>query len=181
MTRPTDELLDQESWSEWARTQGWKGLQFEEHGHGERAPGVWVCIGTGMSITSPAHPYAVAAPSREAATAIAVDLALDHLATSPTDEYVRQQMRLRAEWEGLQELDRAGLPAEPDVLSVKDLLAVTSTKILDLANVDGAGLSVTFAWFDLADLPGVSEPPRTAAAAREIRRWQKKQGKLTGK
>lgn len=48
----------------------------------------WVCIGA----------------------AIDVDLALDNLAISPTDEYVRQQIRLRAEWEGMQELDRACLP-----------------------------------------------------------------------
>lgn len=58
-------------------------------------------------------------------------------------------------------------------MSVKDLIAVASTKILDLANEDGAGLSVTFAWFDLEGLPGVSEPPRTAAATRGIRRSMK--------
>lgn len=49
---------------------------------------------------------------------------------------------------------------------MKGLVAVASTKILDLAKEDGAGLSVTFARFDLADLLGVLGPPRTAAATR---------------
>lgn len=151
-----DRAIDEKSWSDWARNEGWKALKFKEDAYGSREPGVWVCIEAGMTITSPERPYVVAAASREAATEVAVDLALDYLEESPTEEYARRARHLRKDWEDLRALpDEATSPVGE--VSVQDLIEVHAAQILELANADGARLSVDFAHLDLATLP---EPPR---------------------
>lgn len=153
---------DEKSWSDWASTEGWRVLQFRQTDYGERLPGVWVCIEAGMTFGSTARPYVLVATSREAAVEAAVELALDYLADSPTQEFARCAIGWRKEWVELRETCLTAPEAKVGSFPARDLLGVLSAQILELANKDGAKLSVVFADFDLGVVP---DPPRAHVGA----------------
>lgn len=150
--------LDETSWSDWARTEGWRVLQFKQTDSGERLPGVWVCVDAGMTVGSMNRPHVLVTTSREAADETAVDLALDFIADSPAEEFAQRAIGWREEREGLRELAQKAPDTKLGPFSVQHLLAALSAQIMELANKDDARLSVVFAEFDLG--AAVPDPPR---------------------